>query len=1134
MKFLNRNKFFHRYFPMFLSVLLIVGALGTYLIFNNSTKQVEGAWYNNSWSYRKLVTVDHNKVNTATGTTTPLTNFPVEFSVTDPDLKYQSFGGSVASSTGADILFTSSDGVTALNYEIESYASSTGIIIAWVKVPSLSSTSDTQFYIYFGNANAPANTSGNSQGTWDINYKTVWHFPNGTTLTTNDSTSNANNGTNNGASVANGKLGGGASLNGSSNYILGSSTLNIPVSTISVWANIQVAPSGVVIVAGFAQGNGSGTYDHDIELNGNSQPIYYIYDGAPKSTSLSTAVGTGTWAYLVGVNDGVNSYMYLNGVLVGSVASVNAYTGYSGANVIAGGSTSGLGYIQEKLDEMRVSNAARTADWIATEYNNQNSPSTFLAYGALSSQAAVTATGHINANNSWYSSSWLYRKQITIDHNKVSGVASSTQSNFPIVFSTTDNDLKFTGSGGKVASSTGADILFTSSDGTTLLNYEIEKYASTTGETIAWVKIPILSSVTDNIIYVYFGNVSAPAETSGNITGTWDSNFKAVYHLPNGTTLNSNDSTTNANNGTSVGAPVAVTGKIDGGIMTGSGNYLTTGHNGFPSGAGSFTIGSWVKYSAYPSNGIYYFIGGFGGQGTGNDVGISVLGSGGVGIADLAGWGFDVINSSTVSLNTWHQIVGTYNGTTLSLYMDGIFLTSANRTMTIDLTDVAHPPTIGTFSGYPSGNEFLGTIDEYRVSTIDRSPDWIATEYNNQNSPSTFYSYSAIQKQTPTSSGSSFGSRGASSLGWYSSSWLYRKQITIDHNKVSGVASSTQSNFPILFSTTDNDLKFTGSGGKVASSTGADILFTSSDGTTLLNYEIEKYASTTGETIAWVKIPILSSVTDNIIYVYFGNASAPAETSGNITGTWDSNYKGVYHMKETTGQHSDSTGSCNSTSVNANVQGSANGKIDGADSYTTADTTHYTATGSCSAQNLGQSAYTFSAWVNGANWNVNNRTIMRISGTFNETVIAVNSSGRLNVVTSGIGAGMTGNTTLANSGWYYITATQTGNGCGCATLKLYINGVLDTSGASGGQSNGTQLNTYLGGDSSQSNVNGTFDEAKISIGLDRTADWIATEYNNQSSPSTFYSYSAVGTNSRQDSSGVKAPAVKARGGVRFR
>jgi hypothetical protein len=34
------------------------------------------------------------------------------------------------------------------------------------------------------------------------------------------------------------------------------------------------------------------------------------------------------------------------------------------------------------MDELRISNTGRTADWILTSYNNQNSPSTFYSVGA--------------------------------------------------------------------------------------------------------------------------------------------------------------------------------------------------------------------------------------------------------------------------------------------------------------------------------------------------------------------------------------------------------------------------------------------------------------------------------------------------------------------------------------------------------------------------------------------------------------------------------------------------------------------------------------------------------------------------------------------------------------------------------
>jgi RHS repeat-associated protein len=51
----------------------------------------------------------------------------------------------------------------------------------------------------------------------------------------------------------------------------------------------------------------------------------------------------------------------------------------------------------------------------------------------------------------------------------------------------------------------------------------------------------------------------------------------------------------------------------------------------------------------------------------------------------------------------------------------------------------------GVYSGgsYSSVNFWHGLLDEVRLSNIERSDDWVTTEYNNQSSPSTFYTLSS-------------------------------------------------------------------------------------------------------------------------------------------------------------------------------------------------------------------------------------------------------------------------------------------------------------------------------------------------------------------------------------------------------
>jgi hypothetical protein len=75
--------------------------------------------------------------------------------------------------------------------------------------------------MFYGNSSITTDQS-NPTAVWDVNFKGVWHLPNGTILSANDSTSNGNNGTINGATATTGEIAGGASFNGSNDDRRGS------------------------------------------------------------------------------------------------------------------------------------------------------------------------------------------------------------------------------------------------------------------------------------------------------------------------------------------------------------------------------------------------------------------------------------------------------------------------------------------------------------------------------------------------------------------------------------------------------------------------------------------------------------------------------------------------------------------------------------------------------------------------------------------------------------------------------------------------------------------------------------------------------------------------------------------------
>ncbi len=343
---------------------------------SNSVNFTVTLWAN-AYGYRRSITVSHTKVPN-----TDQISFPLLISGTFPYLATTANGGNVINPNGYDVVFTSDPaGTLPLPYERESYNPSSGQVIFWVQIPDLSHTTDTTIYMFCGNSAITTDQSRPSS-VWDSNYQGVWHLPNGTELNAADSTSNNNYGDIEGATATTGEIGGGASFNGLWDYIVGASTVNAYQVTVEAWVNLQSLPSSNALVAGFVNGLGNGTYDRDIIINSSGHAEFEVNSGGQKTTPATSALGTGTWAFLVGTADGSHANIYLNGSLAGNVSAGYSSYNYTVPDIFIGGASSAYTYLKANIDEVRVSSIARSADWIATEYNNQSSPSAFYTIGS--------------------------------------------------------------------------------------------------------------------------------------------------------------------------------------------------------------------------------------------------------------------------------------------------------------------------------------------------------------------------------------------------------------------------------------------------------------------------------------------------------------------------------------------------------------------------------------------------------------------------------------------------------------------------------------------------------------------------------------------------------------------------------
>jgi Concanavalin A-like lectin/glucanases superfamily/IPT/TIG domain/Domain of unknown function (DUF2341)/Putative Ig domain len=480
-------------------------------------------------------------------------------------------------------------------------------------------------------------------------------------------------------------------------------TTGTPTPTVSETGTL---PSGVTFVN---NGNGTAT------LGGT--PAAGTAGSYPITITASNGVGTAaTQSFTLTVNQAP------------AITSLSPTSGVVGGSVTIAGTS--FGATQGSSTVKFNGTVALTTGWSNTQIQAT------VPTGATTGPVLVTVNGAasnaltftVNTGSNGYS----HNRAITINHTQV---PNTDQTNFPLLVSGTYSYLATTANGGNVTSANGYDIVFTSdAGGTNALAFERESYNATTGAVNFWIKIPTLSHTTDTVIYMFYGNSSVTTDPS-NKTAVWDSNYLGVWHLGETSGTAIGDSTANGHNGTKLGSntPAATSGKVDGAqsFNPSTNDYIDVASFAPPT---SLTIEAWINTPG--NSGINNIILNknnseydFRIQGNGNLGGIA----GGTSLTDSA---FNFFAAGNI--NQWFHVVFTFDaaGQLNKLYRNGALTQSGANTGSITAT--SNDMWIGRHSQYNFGT-FKGTIDEVRISSIARSANWIATEYNNQSNPSNFY-----------------------------------------------------------------------------------------------------------------------------------------------------------------------------------------------------------------------------------------------------------------------------------------------------------------------------------------------------------------------------------------------------------
>ena len=230
---------------------------------------------------------------------------------------------------------TAADGMTSLAHELVSPRG------AWVKIPKLTASTETRFYVYYGNPTYAQPAPGAQ--VWDGQYEAVWHLDEAV-APYRDSTSRHQDGSSNATTAIAGQIANAQLLTGTSEIIFPmSSAIGITdMYSLSTWFWLDTLDAVI------AHGSIGLTLTFEVSQSGTISGIAYEGCGSANwpanKVSGAKKASAGRWMY-------------------GTLRLGPAVCGNAG--------------VKGRIDEVRLTKRPLDDAWLRAELESQSSPSTF-------------------------------------------------------------------------------------------------------------------------------------------------------------------------------------------------------------------------------------------------------------------------------------------------------------------------------------------------------------------------------------------------------------------------------------------------------------------------------------------------------------------------------------------------------------------------------------------------------------------------------------------------------------------------------------------------------------------------------------------------------------------------------------
>lgn len=261
----------------------------------------------------------------------------------------------------------------------------------------------------------------------------------------------------------------------------------------------------------------------------------------------------------------------------------------------------------------------------------------------------------------------------------------------------------------------GEDLRFATSDGVPL-PYQVEAWDAARGEAAVWVRVPLIRGAARQELRVFWGKADATSESSGAAVFGESNGYLSVWHLGD---------TVTDEVGTLASRDVGTT-PIPG--VIGQARHLAGGQGifggdkigNYPSGGSEHSTEAWFR-AQQPNATII----GWGNEGGGRGTKVRMQCRSPLHVhvdSDFA----DVDAPGKLPMNEWNHVVYTYAGGDARIYVNGQLAGEDKPVLNIK------SPARLWLGGWYHNYDFVGDLDEVRISKVARSADCVRLEFENQ------------------------------------------------------------------------------------------------------------------------------------------------------------------------------------------------------------------------------------------------------------------------------------------------------------------------------------------------------------------------------------------------------------------